>query len=230
VPCSLPRWIDSVLSVGLLARSRAGLLPEPRGLPGTNGRSASTNFLSRPAQASLTLRPADLLAHLAWTLSRGSHPGRYPPSWLASYPGVPTPPGSGTLTHWWSAPLGRARSFRNFTLFGGSGLDRFKMRKPGLVYQQGRPVSVAATCNVLGVSGENISLTGYRSLSDSPAHGSKAQRVSWARPLRGHGLSDAGAFSVKLTDLSGLIRIPSLAMATARRRSAPAGPCAAPRY
>jgi hypothetical protein len=150
VPCSLPGWIDSVLSVGLLARSRAGLLPEPRGLPGTNGRSASTNFLSRPAQASLTLRPADLLAHLAWTLSRGSHPGRYPPSWLASYPGVPTPPGSGTLTHWWSAPLGRARSFRNFTLFGGSGLDRFKMRKPGLVYQQGRPVSVAATCNLLG--------------------------------------------------------------------------------
>src|ERR1700680_1399690 len=39
-------------------------LPEPHGLPGTNGRSASTNFLSRPAQASLTLRPVDLLAHL----------------------------------------------------------------------------------------------------------------------------------------------------------------------
>ena len=82
-------------------------LPEPHGLPGTNGRSASTNFLSRPAQASLTLRPADLLAHLSWTLSRGSHPGSYPPIWLASYPGVPTPPWSGTLTHWWFSPLGR---------------------------------------------------------------------------------------------------------------------------
>src|ERR1700720_2501535 len=77
------------LAFGALPR-RA--LPEPRGLPGTNGRSASTNFLSRPAQASLTLRPVDLLAHLSWTLSRGSHAGRYPPAWLASYPGVPTPP------------------------------------------------------------------------------------------------------------------------------------------
>ena len=97
----LPTPVDRFGAVGwYLARSRAGLLPEPHGLPGTNGRSASTNFLSRPAQALLTLRPADLLAHLSWTLSRGSHPGSYPPDWLASYPGVPTPPWSGTLTHW----------------------------------------------------------------------------------------------------------------------------------
>jgi len=56
--------------------------PNRSGLPGTKGRSASTKILSRPAQASLTLRPADLLAHLKWTLSRGSHPGSSPPKWL----------------------------------------------------------------------------------------------------------------------------------------------------
>jgi hypothetical protein len=49
---------------------------------------------------------------------------------------------------------GALGSFRNSTLFGGSGFDRFKIRKPGLVYQQGRPVSVATTCNLLGVSGK----------------------------------------------------------------------------
>jgi len=37
----------------------------------------------------------------------------------------------------------------------------------------------------------------------------------------GAGVSKDSAFSVKLTDLSGLIRIPSLAMATARRRHRP---------
>ena len=41
--------------------------PNRSGLPGTNGRSASTIFLSRPARASLALRPAELLAHLKWT-------------------------------------------------------------------------------------------------------------------------------------------------------------------
>src|SRR5260370_32608043 len=95
---SLPRWIDSVLSDGIGAIPRR-VLPEPHGLPGTNGRSASTNFLSRPAQPLLTLRPAYLLAHLSWTLSRGSHPRRYPPIQLARRPCAPTPPSTGESTH-----------------------------------------------------------------------------------------------------------------------------------
>src|SRR6266496_4201857 len=82
MPCSLPRWIGLVRVDWNMARSRAGLFPNRCGLPETNGRSASTTFLSRPARASLALRPADLLAHLSRTLSRGSHPGGYPPKRL----------------------------------------------------------------------------------------------------------------------------------------------------
>src|ERR1700680_1268536 len=90
-------------------------LPEPHGLPGTNGRSASTNFLSRPAQASLTLRPADLLAHLAWTLSRRSiraFPRRAGSLAIPVYRpllGVGLSP-TDDLRRW------GARSFRNFCL------------------------------------------------------------------------------------------------------------------
>ena len=51
-------------SVDTVARSRAGLFPNRSGLPVHNGRSASTVFVSRPARASLVLRPADLLTHL----------------------------------------------------------------------------------------------------------------------------------------------------------------------
>ena len=135
-------------SVGSMARSRARFFPNRFGLPGTNGRSAPTIFLSRPAQASLTLRPIDLLAHLTWTLSRGSHPHGYPPRWLVSYPGIPTPPGvglspTGGLRRW------GARLFRNFSIVkepwdrlapgarltpessvaGGMGRERFRVGK-----------------------------------------------------------------------------------------------------
>ena len=41
---------------------------------------------------SLTLRPAELLAHLTWTLSRGSSPASYPAEPLVSYQGIPTTP------------------------------------------------------------------------------------------------------------------------------------------
>jgi hypothetical protein len=54
-----------------LARFRAG--------------SASTSQLSGPAQALLALRPAGLLAHLSWTLSRGFDLPGYPDLPLASY-------------------------------------------------------------------------------------------------------------------------------------------------
>ena len=61
------------------------LLPRSRGLPQMAGGSASTLSLSRPAQASLTLRPAGLLSRLKRPLSRGSSPTGYPTEPLVSY-------------------------------------------------------------------------------------------------------------------------------------------------
>jgi hypothetical protein len=49
------------------------------------GGSASALSLSRPAQASLTLRPAGLLSRLKRLLSRGSSPSGYPAEPLVSY-------------------------------------------------------------------------------------------------------------------------------------------------
>ena len=56
VPCPLPRWIGTGACVGCF--------PIPRGLPRQTGGSASTISLSRPAQASLALRPAGSLSRL----------------------------------------------------------------------------------------------------------------------------------------------------------------------
>ena len=50
VPCPLPRRIET--------GARVGAFPVPRGLPRISGGSASATSLSRPAQASLALRPA----------------------------------------------------------------------------------------------------------------------------------------------------------------------------
>jgi len=61
------------------------LLPRSRGLPQMAGGSASALSLSRPAQASLTLRPAGLLSRLKRPLSRGSSPSGYPAEPLVSY-------------------------------------------------------------------------------------------------------------------------------------------------
>src|SRR5450432_857804 len=49
------------------------------------GGSASALSLSRPAQASLTLRPAGLLNRLKRPLSRGSSPAGYPAEPHVSY-------------------------------------------------------------------------------------------------------------------------------------------------
>ena len=48
--------------------------------------------LSRPAQASLTLRPAGLLNRPRRPLSRGFGPPGYPTKPLVSYQGLPTTP------------------------------------------------------------------------------------------------------------------------------------------
>src|SRR5476651_2841676 len=61
------------------------LLPRPYSLPQMAGGSASALSLSRPAQASLTLRPAGLLSRLKRPLSRGSSPAGYPAEPLVSY-------------------------------------------------------------------------------------------------------------------------------------------------
>jgi hypothetical protein len=54
-------------------------------LPQMAGGSASALSLSRPAQASLTLRPAGSLSRPRRPLSRGSSPASYPAKPLVSY-------------------------------------------------------------------------------------------------------------------------------------------------
>ena len=61
------------------------LLPRSCSLPQMAGGSASALSLSRPAQASLTLRPARSLSRLWRPLSRGSGPAGYPAEPLVSY-------------------------------------------------------------------------------------------------------------------------------------------------
>jgi hypothetical protein len=61
------------------------LLPHSRGLPQKAGGSASALSLSRPAQASLTLRPVGLLSRLKRSLSRGFSPSGCPAEPLVSY-------------------------------------------------------------------------------------------------------------------------------------------------
>src|SRR5438132_1078725 len=61
------------------------LLPRSCCLPLLTGGSASALGLSRPAQASLTLRPTGLLNRLKRPLSRGSSPVGYPTEPLVSY-------------------------------------------------------------------------------------------------------------------------------------------------
>jgi hypothetical protein len=56
-----------------------------RRLPQMAGGSASALSLSRPAQASLALRPAGLLSRLKRPLSRGSSPSGCPTEPLVSY-------------------------------------------------------------------------------------------------------------------------------------------------
>jgi len=60
----LPRSpsLHAVLATPVDRTGACRLLPCPRGLPRLTGGSASTTSLSRPAQASLALRPAGLLA------------------------------------------------------------------------------------------------------------------------------------------------------------------------
>jgi hypothetical protein len=95
-----PGGPDQVLVGWRVARSRAGFLPCPYSLPRFSGGSASTSSLSRPAQASHALRPARLLTHLSWALSRGSALAGFPTRTLASYQVQPTTSLGGSFPHW----------------------------------------------------------------------------------------------------------------------------------
>ncbi len=75
------------------------LLPHPCGLPRYAGGSASASSLSRPAQASLILRPAGSLDRPRRPLSRGFRSASYPTDLLVSYQTIDNYPG-GFLLHW----------------------------------------------------------------------------------------------------------------------------------
>src|SRR4051812_9886970 len=77
VPCPLPRWTGPGALVGCF--------PRPCCLPRPPGGSASTTSLSRPAQASHTLRPIDSLDRPGRPLSQGSDPASCPAKPPASY-------------------------------------------------------------------------------------------------------------------------------------------------
>ena len=96
MPCSLPRRTEQV---------HGRFLPCPRGLPRLTGGSASTTSLSRPAQASLALRPARSQPAQGGLLSRGSDQISYLIQSLGSYHVLPTttwmdPPSIGDLRRW----------------------------------------------------------------------------------------------------------------------------------
>ena len=82
VPCPLPRWTEM--------GARIGCFPIPRGLPRNSGGSASTSSLSRPAQASLALRPARSLDRPRRPSSRGFGQVGRPTKPLVSYRSLPT--------------------------------------------------------------------------------------------------------------------------------------------
>ena len=77
VPCPLPRWTAAGASVGCF--------PATCSLPRNSGGSASTTSLSRPAQASLALRPVGSLSRPRRPLSRGFDPSGCPDRPLVSY-------------------------------------------------------------------------------------------------------------------------------------------------
>ena len=103
VPCPLPRWTAAGASVGCF--------PATCSLPRNSGGSASTTSLSRPAQASLALRPVGSLNRPRRPLSRGFDPPGRPDRPLVSYQinrqlsGWNLPPlvTRAIWAHWWLA-------------------------------------------------------------------------------------------------------------------------------
>src|SRR5215831_13277809 len=109
MPCSIPRWTGSGARWLASCAFPRGSLPCPCCLPRYEGGSASTSLLSRPAQASHALRPARLLTHHTWALSRGFALASFPARTLASYQVQPTTSLGGSFPHWRFALLRRTR-------------------------------------------------------------------------------------------------------------------------
>ncbi len=93
------------------SRCSCRLLPGSCCLPRFQGGSASTTSLSRPAQASLALRPAGLLAHLTVDFVTRLRPAQLPgpgrslaTMFIDNYMG-------GSFPHWQTAPVRRTRKF-----------------------------------------------------------------------------------------------------------------------
>ena len=93
------------------SRCSCRLLPGSGCLPRFQGGSASTTSLSRPAQASLVLRPARLLAHLTVDFVTRLRPAQLPgpgrslaTMFTDNYMG-------GSFPHWQTAPARRTRKF-----------------------------------------------------------------------------------------------------------------------
>ena len=80
MPCSIPRWTESGARWLASCAFPRGFLPCPYCLPRLGDGSASTSLLSRPAQASHALRPAELLTHHTWGFIARLRPGRFPGS------------------------------------------------------------------------------------------------------------------------------------------------------
>src|SRR5258707_14290194 len=100
-----PLFLHAVLSTPMDRTGACRFLPCSRGLPRLTGGSASTTSLSRPAQASLALRPARSQPALGGLLSRGSDPISCLIEPLGSYHVLPTatwmdPPSIGDLRRW----------------------------------------------------------------------------------------------------------------------------------
>src|SRR5882672_145745 len=106
VPCPLPRRIERV---------HVSILPRPRGLPRFAGGSASATSLSRPAQASLALRPAGLLNRPRRPLSRGFGSASYLIKPLVSYQ-------TNRLLSGWILPPLVIRAFSGHTAKSGTRL------------------------------------------------------------------------------------------------------------
>jgi hypothetical protein len=103
VPCPLPRWIERVY---------VSILPRPHGLPRYAGGSASTTSLSRPAQASLALRPARLLNRLRGLCYEASTRPVAQPSRSSATRPIDYYLG-GFFLHWLSVPFGAHSEIRD---------------------------------------------------------------------------------------------------------------------
>src|ERR1700751_2131438 len=88
-------------------RCSCRLLPVSRGLPRISGGSASASSLSRPAQASLTLRPVGLLNRPKAAFVARLQPRRLPRQAACQLPDQTDYYLGGTFLHWSSAPSGR---------------------------------------------------------------------------------------------------------------------------